>query len=101
MPRLIRRQPLAERIRSHLNPADFLLWLSEELESNGWDQLEKEWAIPIGFALNLTFLIARANSRGVSGSYDDVFGESKRQAGWFSWVVSIFVRIMENPGMRC
>lgn len=96
MPRLIRRQPLIERIQSYLNPADFLLWLSEELESNGWDQLEKEWAIPIGFALNLTFLIARANSRGETGSYDDVFGESKRGIGWFNWFVSTSVLSEES-----
>ena len=88
MPRLIRRQPLLERIQGYLNPADFLLWLSEEFESQGWDQLEKEWALPIGFILNLTFLVARANSRGASGSYDDVFGDSRRETGWFSWLVS-------------
>jgi hypothetical protein len=92
MPRLVRRTPLAERIKGYLNPADFLLWLSEELESHGWDQLEKEWAIPIGFGLNLIFLIARANSRGGSGSYDDVFGDVKSEAGWFNWLVSTFVR---------
>ena len=91
MPRLIRRQPLVERIKAYLNPADFLLLLSEELESHGWDQFEKEWAIPIGFTLNLTFIVARANIRGASGSYDDVFGDSGKEAGWFSWLVSVFV----------
>jgi hypothetical protein len=89
MPRLVRRQPLAERIRGYLSPADFLLWLSEELESHGWDQLEKEWAVPIGFGLNLAFLVARANSRGGSGSSDDVFGDSNREAGWLVWLVSV------------
>jgi hypothetical protein len=92
MPRLIRRQPLVERIKAYLNPADFLLWLSEELESHGWDQLEKEWAIPIGLLLNLTFLVARANSYGTTGSYDDVFGDSKNGAGWFSWLVGTIMR---------
>jgi hypothetical protein len=96
MPRLIRRQPLLERIKGYLNPADFLLWLSEELEYHGWDQLEKEWAIPIGFALNLTFLVARANSRGASRSYDDVFGDRKSEAGWFSWLVSTFTRCVNQ-----
>jgi hypothetical protein len=93
MPRLIRRQPPLERIKSYLNPSDFLLWLSEELESQGWDQLEKEWAIPIGFVLNLVFLIARANSRGTSGSHDDVFGDSKIETGWFSWMVSTSAKV--------
>jgi hypothetical protein len=90
MPRLIRRQPLADRIASYLNPADFLLWLSEELESHGWDQIEKEWAALIGFGLNLAFLIARANSRGGAGRYDDdVFGDRVPEAGWFGWFVSV------------
>ena len=95
MPRLIRRQPLVERIKGYLNPADFILWLSEELESHGWDQLEKEWAIPIGFILNLSFLVARANSGGGSRSHDDVFGDSRREPGWFSWLVSTSFRRVE------
>ena len=99
MPRLIRRQPLLERIQGYLNPADLLLWLSEELESQGWDQLEKEWALPIGFTLNLVFLVARANSRGASGSYDDVFGDSRRETGWFSWLVStLYLVLVETCG---
>lgn len=93
MPRLIRRRPLIERIQGYLNPADLLLWLSEELESQGWDQLEKEWAIPIGFILNLIFLVARANSRGAPASYDDVFGDSRGETGWFSWLVSTLYQV--------
>ena len=92
MPRLIRRQPLVERIKGYLDPADFLLWLSEELESHGWDQLEKEWAIPIGFGLNLIILMARANSRGGTGSYDDVFGDSKSEATWLNWLVRVILQ---------
>src|SRR5438034_8510926 len=52
----------SERIRIFLNPLDFLLWLSEELDTSGWEQLEKEWAISIGVGLNVVFLIARANA---------------------------------------
>jgi hypothetical protein len=85
MPRLVRRRPLSERIISYLNPYDFLLWLSEEFEGGDWEQLEKNWALPIGIALNLVFLIARANSRS-SGSkaFDDVFGDddSTSVRGW-------------------
>lgn len=88
MPKYIRRQPLAERLKAYLNPYDFLLWLSEEIDSHGWDQLEKEWAIPIGLGLNLIFLIARANSKNTTRDYDDVFGEVRR-AGWTAWVVRI------------
>lgn len=87
MPRLVRRRPLTERIRAYLNPWDFLLWLSEEIDANDWDQLEKAWALPIGFLLNLIFLIARANSRSsVSKAIDDVFGEDEGLP-WLSWFV--------------
>jgi len=86
MPKLVRRQPLTGRIKSYLNPYDFLLWLSEELESSGWDQLEKEWAAPAGICFNLVFLVARANTKTTSTSYDDVFGEVGG-VGWKSWLV--------------
>jgi hypothetical protein len=86
MPKFVRRQPLSERIRSFLNPSDFLLWLSEELETNGWDQLEKEWATPIGMLLNLIFIVARANSTRKTAHYDDVFGDIPGIA-WTTWLV--------------
>jgi len=90
MPRLVRRQPLADRIKAYLNPLDFLLWLSEELDSNDWDQWQNDWAMPIGIGLNVIFLIARANSGGSSGRRrgDDVFGDDGGGGGWLSWVVS-------------
>jgi hypothetical protein len=87
MPKFVRRQPLIERIKAYLDPADWLLYISEELDTSGWDQLEKEWAIPIGIALNLVFLIARSNQHKQSSAYDDVFGEVKGP-GWFAWLVS-------------
>lgn len=87
MPRLVRRQPLVERIQSYLNPFDLLLWLSEEIDGNDWDQFEKDWALPFGIALNVVFLIARANSQ-QSGSkaVDDVFGDDGG-VPWLSWFV--------------
>lgn len=87
MPRLVRRRPLGERIQSYLNPWDFLLWLSEEIEGNDWDYLEHNWGLSIGIALNLVFLVARANSRS-SGSQaiDDVFGDEEG-IPWLSWLV--------------
>jgi hypothetical protein len=87
MPRVVRKQPLSERIAAYLNPYDFLLWLSEEVESRGFDQLEKEWAIPLGFFFNLFFVIARANTQTRSRSYDDVFGSTSGY-GWRAWLVS-------------
>lgn len=87
MPRLVRRRPLAERIRAFLNPWDFLLWVSEEIDGNDWDQMEKDWGLPIGILLNLIFLVARSNSRS-SGSkaVDDVFGEDGGMP-WLGWLV--------------
>jgi len=96
MPKYVRRAPLFERLKAYLNPYDFLLWLSEEIESNGWDQLEKEWATPIGIALNLIFLIARANSKSTSRSYDDVFGDVPRIA-WTSWLVGEMAARIRRP----
>lgn len=87
MPRLVRRQPLAERIKSYLNPLDFLLWLWEEIDANDWDQFEKNWATTLGVILNLVFMVARANTR-TSGSqaFDDVFGEEVG-ISYLSWLV--------------
>jgi hypothetical protein len=87
MPRLVRRQPLSERIKAYLNPLDFLLWLSEEFDSNDWDQFEKDWALPLGAALNIVCLIARANSgRRTSRVEDDVFGDDNN-ASFVTWLV--------------
>lgn len=89
-PRLIRRQPLAERIKAYLNPLDFLLWLSEELDSSDWDQWQKNWATAIGVALNVVLLIARANSgSSVRRRGDDVFGDSEGYTGWLAWFVRV------------
>ncbi|EPS28161.1 hypothetical protein PDE_03107 [Penicillium oxalicum 114-2] len=94
MPRLVRRQPLAERIQSFLNPWDFLLWVSESIEGFDWDQVEKDWGLSIGIILNLVFLIARANS-GSSGSeaIDDVFGDNDG-VPWLSWFGSAVVHVL-------
>ena len=89
-PRLVRRQPLADRLKAYLNPLDFLLWLSEELDSSDWDQWQKEWATPIGVGLNVVFMLVRANS-GANGRRrgDDVFGDDTEGTGWLSWFVRV------------
>lgn len=87
-PRLIRRRRLSERIKIYLNPLDFLLWLSEELDTSDWDQWQKAWATPIGISLNLLFLVARANC-GSSKRGDDVFGDDLLYIGWLTWLVRI------------
>lgn len=89
MPRLVRRQPLSERIANFFNPWDFLLWVSEEVESSDWAQLEKDWALPLGFGLNFVFLIARANiATRTSWADDDIFGDGSHKLSLFSWAVS-------------
>lgn len=97
MPRLVRRRPLLERIKSFLNPLDFLLWLSEELDTSDWDNCEKEWALPFGIGLNVLFLIARANSQHGSKAHDDVFGEDSG-GSWIGWLVCAWLifRIKNN-----
>ena len=96
MPPVVRRQPLFERIRIFLNPLDFLLWLSEELDTSGWEQLEKEWAISIGVGLNVVFLIARANANLGARRSDDVFGEPVAGNCWLGWLVSCNLHSMPN-----
>ncbi|CEJ53896.1 hypothetical protein PMG11_00231 [Penicillium brasilianum] len=104
MPRLVRRQPLSERIQSYLNPWDFLLWLSESIDGYDWDQLEKEWGLTLGVTLNLIFLVARANS-GSSGSeaIDDVFGDDDGLPwlSWFAWVVVHTLILISGANAFC
>lgn len=86
--RLVRRAPLTDRVKAYLNPYDFLLWLSEELTGNDWEEFNKQWALPLGIALNIIFVLARANS--TRPSDDDVFGDNTARfgSGWLSWLVS-------------
>ena len=88
MPPYVRKQPLIERIKAWFDVYDVLLWLSEQIESHGWDQVEKAYAVPIGIGINLVFLIARANVGKRSNNYDDVFGETS-SSGWGAAMVSI------------
>jgi hypothetical protein len=86
MPRLVRRQSLVQRIKSYLNPIDLFLRLSEEIDSSDWDQWEKDWATPLGIALNVIFLIARANTGRTGHQADDIFGEDGG-VSWLTWLV--------------
>lgn len=91
MPRLVRQAPLSERIKAYLDPYDFLLWLSETLNDDTYDEWLKDWATVIGVALNLLFILARGASKaGLSRGADDVFGDDSEGSGsgWFSWFVS-------------
>lgn len=90
MPRLVRRTPLSERIKAYLDPYDFFLWLSEELNDDAYDEWLKDWATPIGIGLNILFILARGASRPRQGrGRNDVFGEDEG-SGWFGWFVRAF-----------
>lgn len=84
MPRLVRRRPLAERLKAWLNPMDFLLWLSEEIETRDWRN-SKAVGTQMGVVMNFVFLLARANSGGSRVS-DPVFDDGT-VSGWFTFFV--------------
>ncbi|KAI8961650.1 hypothetical protein F5Y11DRAFT_222715 [Daldinia sp. FL1419] len=86
-PRLVRRRPLTERVKSILNPMDFLLWLSEEIETRDWNS--KLVGTQMGVVMNFAFLLARANSGG-SHVADPVF-EDGSVSGWFTFFVGSMV----------
>lgn len=95
MPRLVRRAPLSERLKAYLDPYDFLLWLSEELNDDTYDEWLQAWATPLGVALNFLFVLARGASKtGGSRGRDDVFGDAdSNSSGWFSWLVCTSRRV--------
>jgi hypothetical protein len=94
MPRLVRRAPLSERIKAYLDPSDWLIWISEELNSSDWEDFASQYALYIGFSANIAFVIAQANS-GASSSYDsdNVFKEVSGP-GWFKWFANLLVLIL-------
>jgi hypothetical protein len=73
-------------LQAYLNPYDFLLWLSEEIETREWD--DNSFANPFGAALNFIFLLTRANSGRSRTGGDDVFGDVNNGSGWLGWLVS-------------
>ncbi|KAI0490181.1 hypothetical protein F4859DRAFT_183222 [Xylaria cf. heliscus] len=88
MPRLVRKRPFMERVKAMLNPMDFLLWLSEEIETHDWSS--KAVGTQLGLAMNFAFLIARANSGGTHVE-DPVFDDGGSSAGWLAYVISAIV----------
>ncbi|KAF2013016.1 hypothetical protein BU24DRAFT_374933 [Aaosphaeria arxii CBS 175.79] len=95
MPRLVRRAPLSERIKAYLDPWDWLMWASEELNSSDWDEFAKDYATSIGVGMNLVFVVAKANTGGSNTSIeDDVFHDEARGAGWLKWFAGMLVFIL-------
>ncbi|KAK0388517.1 hypothetical protein NLU13_4760 [Sarocladium strictum] len=83
MPRLVRRKPLMERVSAMLNPMDYLLWLSEELETRDWNS--DVVGTQLGVAMNFLLLICRANTGG-SAAGDDIFRDESG-SGWLSFLM--------------
>lgn len=81
---MVRREPLKDRILARLNPMDFLLWLSEEIETREWDS--KALGTRVGILASVAFLLARVNAGGASPDVDDVFGEDEG-TGWIPFIV--------------
>lgn len=86
MPRLVRRQTLMQRITAAINPWDFLLWLSEEIETRELDSIAV--GSQVGVVANFLFLLARANLGPSNSADDDVFGDGSGR-GWLSYLVGL------------
>ncbi|PHH82231.1 hypothetical protein CDD82_6650 [Ophiocordyceps australis] len=85
MPRLVRRRPLHQRILAALNPVDYLLQLSEDIEAREWNS--KQVGSQLGLVLNVVFLLCRANAkRSAVYRSDDIFGDSE-ETTWFAFIL--------------
>jgi hypothetical protein len=81
-----------------LNPMDFYLWLSEEIQTLNWDS--KAFGTRFGLAANFVFLLARANA-GKTRDVDDVFGDAPTN-GWVSLLVSLRgLQLSWDPSLMC
>jgi hypothetical protein len=91
--RLVRRRSLWQRVTAVLDPRDFLLWLSEEVETREWSS-SKTLGVQIGLGMSILFLLARANSRS-SEDDDDIFEDDEDT--WLFFVVGPIVPHMLPP----
>ena len=57
------------------------------MDSGDWDKWQRDWAIPIGVALNVVFFMARANVGFRKSNVDEVFGDDYGTTGWLAWPV--------------
>jgi len=96
--RLIRRQPLIQRLSSF--PQDLLLSLNERYELLEWDSLSDSLSIPNGITLNLIYLLARLDQSPTKTTYHDkaVFQGSRiRDSGVFLGKTGDIHTIVRNP----
>ncbi|KAF1960618.1 hypothetical protein CC80DRAFT_488910 [Byssothecium circinans] len=93
MPRLVRRAPLAERIKAVMDPTDWLMWIEEQLNANDWEDFAKDYSFVLGFGMNFFFVIAQANASGSSDG-DDVLIGGSGGTGWFGWFCRLMVLVL-------
>ncbi|KAF2748602.1 hypothetical protein M011DRAFT_457347 [Sporormia fimetaria CBS 119925] len=97
MPPVIRKAPLTERIKNYLDPVEWFMWASEELNSSDWDEFASNYATSIGFGANLVYIFAQANTGRRNTVGDDVFGEPRsNSSGWLRWFLNLVVLILSG-----
>ncbi|KAJ4291693.1 hypothetical protein N0V90_009588 [Kalmusia sp. IMI 367209] len=96
-PRLVRKAPLTERIQAYLDVHDWLLWISEELNTNDWEDFAKDYAFIIGFGMNLVYIVAQANTASSSDDYGDILAGTGG-SGWFKWICRLSATFLATVG---
>ncbi|OAL48122.1 hypothetical protein IQ07DRAFT_589589 [Pyrenochaeta sp. DS3sAY3a] len=96
MPRLVRRAPLVERIKAYIDPSDWLIWISEELNSSDWDEFAASYALYLGTGANLLFLVAQANSGASTSLDDDGVFKDLSGPGWTKWLMNLLVLVLAS-----
>ncbi|KAL1800398.1 hypothetical protein ACET3X_000740 [Alternaria dauci] len=91
MPPIVRRAPLSERIKAYFDLSDWLIWISEELNSSDWEDFASAYAPYIGFGANLLFVLAQANSGASTASDDDGVFTEVQGPGWIKWIMGLLV----------
>ncbi|KAF1976372.1 hypothetical protein BU23DRAFT_588138 [Bimuria novae-zelandiae CBS 107.79] len=91
--RLVRKAPLMERIQAYLDVHDWLLWLSEELNTNDWEDFAKDYSLTIGVVFNLVYIVAQANTTDYSHTDDILLGDASGP-GWFTWFCRLAATVL-------
>jgi hypothetical protein len=96
MSRRVRRAPLKERLQDYLNPNDWLLWISEEVQTSDWAKVQGKPTWVIGLGCNIVFMMALSNSKMAVSIDDDVFGDyaSRSGSGWLRAFCVLLVSAM-------
>ena len=84
MSRRVRRAPLSERLANYLDWRDWLLYVSEEVQTSDWAKVQGKPTWAIGLGCNLVFMVALSNSKSAAYTEDDVFGDyaTRSGSGW-------------------